>query len=178
MCTHARQQSVQVYMKAINHQLNWMLDKTIADFIPEKRDILKFGTDLMQCAVPDVNSMRVLKFASCLQRTPHAEGQCAHARDCGVIKVVDQEKTQNKALQYLLRHTHLRCAVDADFAHQKWNVVKGAMKRTGIGPPYASRSFAPWGLQKDVSCACRSLFISPRVFATLRQPSTWQLQLR
>ena len=55
-------------MKAINHQLNWMMDKSLQDFIPAKQDILHFGQDVAHCKVVPVDQMHIIKFASWLPK--------------------------------------------------------------------------------------------------------------
>ena len=52
-------------MKAVNHQLNWMMDKTLLDFVPAKQDVLRLGGDLRACTVPSIDAMYLLRIVSC-----------------------------------------------------------------------------------------------------------------
>ena len=53
----------EVYLKAINHVLQWTVDKSYPDFMPPKDKFLCIGGDLLTCHLPDVSEMQTLKFA-------------------------------------------------------------------------------------------------------------------
>ena len=45
---------------------------------------------------------------------------------------MDEEKTQHKALNYILHQTPLRAFAEPELAHMKWNVLKNTLAATGM----------------------------------------------
>ena len=48
------------------------------------------------------------------------------------LQVTDEEKTQNKALNYIMEHTPIRACAEAEMCHSKWNVIKNSLQATRI----------------------------------------------
>ena len=63
-------------------------------------------------------------------------------RDLAAIQVLDEEKAQSKALNYLIQILKATAWIEYDFCHSYWNIFKRASSRVKLSMPLLKATIA------------------------------------
>ena len=127
-------------LKALNHVLKMNTGHTLRDFIPNKAVQRGLAEDIEGAQVPSLTDMPLLKFAPCLEVSSVCFSKCLASALSNfplldTLEVVDEEKSQNKALLFATQILKVAAVIDKDLCHSHWNIFKRSTAAAGLTLP-------------------------------------------